>query len=688
MKLYTHVSQLNKVGTVLEKRLKRLGIETVEDMVNYFPFRYEDYSQMNKIKDLIEGQDVTVQGKIELISTKRSPRKRKLVTEAIVTDDTGQLRIVWFGQPYISKTLKVGDMVSFSGKVKTDMFGMQMVSPSYEKVKGDGGTHTARIVPMYPLTSGITHKQMRFLMKQAMKAVDDVSDWVPDPIRDDADIMGLSEALHAIHFPESQEELLHAQRRLKFDELFLLQLRAELVRRSIRRSDAPQIPFHEKETKKFVASLSFELTKDQKVSAWKILQDMEGDSPMNRLLEGDVGSGKTVVAALALYNASLSGHQAVMMAPTEILAKQHFESLKGLLGDNVNIVLLTGSEIGNWKLEIGENTKKARREKVKDFIRSGDAQVIVGTHALLTDNVEFKNLGLVIIDEQHRFGVEQRKTIREKSGDAATMPHFLSMTATPIPRSFALALYGDLDISIIKQMPAGRKPIQTRVVEPKHRSKAYTFIHDQVTLGRQVFVICPLIEENENEKKSVMNEYEKLSKDVFPDLKIDFLHGKMKVADKDETMKKFAAGDTDILVSTSVVEVGVDIPNATVMMIEGAERFGLAQLHQFRGRVGRSDHQSYCFLFTDSDSDKAHERLGLFESTTDGFELAEHDLKLRGPGDVYGTTQSGNMHLKMANLSDHELIELVQRIARDVDFDLFPSLFEKVQAWEESIHLE
>ncbi|MBU0596975.1 ATP-dependent DNA helicase RecG, partial [Patescibacteria group bacterium] len=495
------------------------------------------------------------------------------------------------------------------------------------------------------------------------------------------------------------EELKQAESRIKFGELFVLQLRAEMIRQSIKNYSAPKIKFKESETKDFVKSLSFELTKDQKISAWEILQDMENGEPMNRLVEGDVGSGKTVVAGIAAYNVILNGLQTVIMAPTEILAKQHFETLTKLFGDSVSIALFTRAQYSIFNIQYSSDTKTGQKKELLNKIKNGEAKIVVGTHALLTQDVRFKNLGLVVVDEQHRFGVDQRKTIREKSGDKNTVPHFLSMTATPIPRSFALTLYGDLDLSIIKTMPIGRKAIMTRVVEPRNRSKAYEFIRAQVKQGRQVFVICPLIEEKVEggsrpartgvqEKKSVMQEYEKLSKKIFPDLNIGFLHGKMKSCEKDKAMEQFSNGTINILVSTSVVEVGVDIPNASVMMIEGAERFGLAQLHQFRGRVGRSEHQSYCFLFTDSDTDKVKKRLEFFEKNNDGFKVAEYDLEMRGPGEVYGVTQSGMMNFRLASMKDYDLIKLARKMARDIDFEKYPELKDRVKEWEGAVHLE
>jgi len=704
MKLSHPVSSLKTVGPAFQKRLDRLHIQTAQDLLLYFPFRYEDFRSVVPISQLRDGMQVTIRGKIELIGAKRSPRKRTMITEAIVADASEQVQVVWFGQPYIAKSLKAGDEVYFSGKVKEGRYGVQMVGPTYERA-GDETTHTARLVPMYPLTAGITQKQMRFLTKQAMAAADQLEDWVPDDILEQGDFVPLSDAVRGIHFPVDDTDLAQAEKRMKFDELFVLQLRAEAIRQSIQSHRAPALAFYEGEIRSFVDALPFTLTKAQKVAAWEVFQDTERIEPMNRLLEGDVGSGKTVVAAMALYNTILNGKQAVMMAPTEILAKQHYESIVDLLGEHASVGILTRTEMSNRKLEIVGKTKKAQKEFFLSTIQDGTQQIIVGTHALLSESVAFRDLGLVIVDEQHRFGVAQRKTIREKSGDADTVPHFLSMTATPIPRSFALALYGDLDISVIDEMPAGRKPVKTRVVDAHNRDKAYGFIREQVGRGRQVFVVCSLIEKKDtnnkeqtnsnfqfpiskNEKKSVLAEYEELSKHVFPDLRVGYVHGKLKAVEKDETMKKFAAGEIDILVSTSVVEVGVNIPNASVMMIEGAESFGLAQLHQFRGRVGRSEHQSYCFLFTESDSEKVGERLAFFETHTDGFKVAEYDLEMRGPGEVYGTSQSGMGQLRFATLQDAETIKLARECAKGIDFETYPELREKVREWEEGVHLE
>ncbi|MBI4993309.1 MAG: ATP-dependent DNA helicase RecG [Candidatus Magasanikbacteria bacterium] len=729
MDLLTPVSQLNRVGKTLEKRLRHLGIETVKDLLFYFPFRYEDYSQVVLIKDLREGMQVSVRGKVELIASKRSPRKRTIITEAVVADETGQLRAVWFGQPFIAKILKTGDAVYLSGKVTSDFFGAQMAGPAYERVKTTSSettsplapllckergivdtTHTARIVPMYSVTNGITNKQLRFLLSQAMRAVGQIKEWLAEDLRDRAEVMGLAEAIKAIHFPESQDDLKHAERRLKFDELFILQLRGEMIRQAIKKSIAPKIEFKEKETKKFVDSLPFKLTKKQKIAAWEILRDLEKGEPMNRLLEGDVGSGKTVVAAMAMYNAALNGFQTALMCPTEILARQHFETLLEVLGDKVNIALLTSSQFLIHLISNSPN--KISKKKIIEKIGNGEINIIVGTQALLTENVEFKNLGLVIVDEQHRFGVEQRKVLRGKmrvgeqdlsltlssAEEREQVPHFLSMTATPIPRSFALIVFGDLDLSIIDEMPPGRKPVKTRLVEPRHREKAYQFIREQVKQGRQAFVICPLIDvvttdnrlqtTGTDDRKTVMAEYEKLKSKIFSDLKIGFLHGKLKSAEKQATMEQFHKGTINLLVSTSVIEVGVNVPNASVMMIEGAEKFGLAQLHQFRGRVCRSTHQSYCFLFTDSDSPKVAARLKFFEQHTSGFKVAEYDLENRGPGEVYGTAQSGMENFRLATMKDGQLIKLARDLARGINFQKYSALRDKVVEWEGRVHLE
>lgn len=694
MDLATPISELSRVGKTSAKRLEYLGIKTAGDLLYYFPFRYEDYRTLLPIAQLRAGELVTICGQVELIANKKSFKSRKTITEALVSDKSGSVRIVWFNQPYIVKNIQVGDVLFLSGKAQADMLGPKLVSPVYEKFSKEKTTHTARMVPIYPTTYGLTQKQIRFLISQVIELVNKTKEWLPAEILEQADLTPFAGALRGIHFPADDNDLKLSTDRLKFDELFLIQLKAELARQEKATLQAPSIIFKEDKIKEFVASLPFTLTKPQKVSAWEILQDIAKTQPMNRLVSGDVGSGKTVVAAIAIYDVFLNGYQAVVMAPTEILAQQHYQSLQKLFSKlNIRVGLLTGSQ-----------APKIKKETTAE-INSGKIDIIVGTHALLSENVSFRKLGLVVVDEQHRFGVEQRKLIKQKGLGT----HFLSMTATPIPRSLALMIYGDLDVSVINEMPLGRKKIITKIVEPAKRDKAYTFIREQVKQGRQAFVICPLIEldeeklqisnykfqinskiQNSNDKKTVMAEYEKLSKITFPDLQVGYLHGKLKPTEKEAAMANFKNGKIDLLVTTSVIEVGVDIPNASVMMIEGAESFGLAQLHQFRGRVGRSTHQSYCLLFTNSNSTKAKERLNYFEQTNDGFKLAEKDLGMRGPGEVYGTEQSGEMNLRLAKLTDRELIKKAREAAKTIVLNLerYPEVLSRVKDWENRVHLE
>lgn len=706
--LKTDITKINRVGAATAKRLKKIGVETINDLLFYFPFRYDDFSQITPIDKLEAGMSANIVGQIELIQNKRSPIKRINITEALVSDGSETIKIIWFNQPFIDRNLRVGDRVSLAGKVEEDYGSFIMKSPVYEKVnltpslsfagKGGAAIHTQGLVPNYHLTANVTHKQVRFLIKQVIDLAAQITDWLPVKIKNNLKLLNIDEAIKKIHFPKNQKDIDEAKRRLGFNELFLVQLQSQLTRADISRSIAEPIKFLETETKKFVGSLPFKLTGAQKKAGWEILRDLEKDKPMARLLEGDVGSGKTVVACLAILNAVLNKKQAVLMAPTEILAKQHFDSLCKMFAEwDIRIGLVTRSEkkvnleFGNENFEF-DKKKKNKIHYTLYIIHNSD--IIIGTHALIQENILFNNLGLAIIDEQHRFGVEQRKMLVEKSGNKKISPHFLSMTATPIPRSLALALYGDLDISIINEMPIGRKKIITQVVPEVKRILAYQFIRNQIKEGRQVFVICPLIDLSDKlGVKSVKDEFEKLDKIIFYDLKIGMLHGRMKPKEKEETMREFLDGKIKILVSTSVVEVGVDIPNASIMMIEGADRFGLAQLHQFRGRVGRSDHQSYCFLFTDSDSPKTLSRLQALVDCSDGFALAKMDLKFRGPGEVYSTMQKGFPELKIASLFDYELMKLAKDeaeklIERDESLESWAELKNEVGEWERKVHLE
>jgi len=659
---------LNRVGKTLSRRLKKINLETTLDLIYYFPSRYEDYSQITKIVDLQPEQQTTIKGKIDIIHSHRSWRQRMMITELVLRDDSEGIKIIWFNQPYIAKILKPGDEIFISGKVSADELGLCFKNPIYELAKAHT-THTARIIPIYPLTEGITQKQIRFLASQIVEQAADLVDWLPNKIISQNKLLSLSQALRQIHFPDNWLLLREAQHRLSFDEIFTVQLFNLQLKKNLETKKAKAIKFSESQIKSLVQSLPFTLTTAQKKCAWTIIQDLEKNKPMNRLLEGDVGSGKTVIAALAMYNTALSGNSAVLMAPTEILARQHYQTLEKIIGKN-SISLLT------------RTTKKI----------VPDQKIIVGTQAVIQKKVSFADLALVVIDEQHRFGVGQRKILQEKSTNSNIIPHLLSMTATPIPRTLALALYGDLDLSILNEMPLGRKKIITKIVAENNRTKAYEFIEKKIQAGDQVFVICPLIMDSDKlGVKSVETEYTKLHETIFPHLKIAKLHGKLKSNAKEQIMRDFLDKKYDLLITTSVIEVGVDVPNATIMMIEGSNRFGLSQLHQFRGRVGRSDKQSYCFLFTDSTATKTKQRLEAVVKSQDGFKLAEEDLKLRGAGAIYGMEQSGFMSsFKIANLSDHILIATARKAAQEImpDFEKYPLLRKKIEKFTTQIHLE
>ncbi|OGY41778.1 MAG: ATP-dependent DNA helicase RecG [Candidatus Buchananbacteria bacterium RBG_13_36_9] len=685
--LETPIENLTRVGKATSGRLRRLGLNTVNDLLYYFPFRYEDYSQVVVIKDLLPSQTVTIKGKIVLIENRRSHRKRMTITEALIEDDTGSIKVVWFNQPFLIKYLKSGDEIFIAGTTEINNLSLQFTSPAYEKITGGDSLNTAKIVPVYSLTSNLTQKQLRFLIKVALESVNMIKEWLPLEIIKKNNLANFNFALTQIHFPNDFKVLGQARLRLKFNELFLIALQNQFLRKFLMQNPAPAIKFQEEKIKEFVSTLPYLLTADQKKAAWQILLDLDKETPMNRLLEGDVGSGKTIVAALAILNVALNGYQAVLMAPTEILARQHYNSLLNFFKDfKIKIALLTHSE------KIVNHAENLSKKEVLEQIKNGEINLIIGTHALIQDEVEYKKLGLIIVDEQHRFGVEQRKKLKQKN-KGQKLPHFLSMTATPIPRSLALILYGDLDLSIIKEMPKGRKKIITKLIPENSRWQAYQFIREEIKKGRQVFVICPLIDPSDKlGVKSVTEEFKKLDKEVFPDLKIGLLHGKLKAKEKEVIMRDFKANKIKILVSTSVIEVGIDIPNATIMMIEGADRFGLAQLHQFRGRVGRGEHQSYCFLFTDNFNDKTQERLQALVNSSDGFALAEYDLKFRGPGEVYGTRQSGLPDLKIASLNDLELINLTKKEAQEFleknNLADFPLLQNKLEQAQINTHLE
>lgn len=693
----TPISQLTSVGKTIAGRLESLDIKTAGDLLYHFPFRHEDFGQRIAIASLKPGPAVSLSGTIDLIQNRRSKNRRLYVTEALISDDSGQLKVIWFNQPFLAKTLKPGDYVALAGKLESQYGQLTLLSPSYEKrVAADNDSETAGLVSVYPSTSGITQKQLRFLIRQILPLAKSAKDWLPEESRQRLKLLTLEKALMNIHFPASALDLEQARIRLGFDELLLRQLKARLAKRALASLPARPLKFFGDEIRNLIASLPFALTQDQKKSAWEILQDLQKSQPMARLLEGDVGSGKTLVAALALFNTALNGQQGALMAPTEILAHQHYQSFIKLLKDfPIKIALLTNSrQQANFSVKTEKKSSKDSKKQLVAALQS-EADILIGTQALIQDNIRLPRLALAIVDEQHRFGVRQRKRLGT-SQEAA--PHFLSMTATPIPRSLALALYGDLDVSIIKEKPANRQAIITSLINAGNREATYSFIREQIQAGRQAFVVCPLIDESDNlGVKSATVEKEKLDNEIFPELKVGLLHGRLKAAEKEAVMAEFLNNKIQILVATAVVEVGVDVPNASIIIIEGAARFGLAQLHQFRGRVGRGEHQSYCFLSPGegpaASNPKTLERLRALTKYQDGFALASIDLKLRGGGDSYGTSQSGFPELKIASLFDYALVKSAQEEADrllgiDSELKRFPELKKALTGWEEALHLE
>ncbi len=643
--LNNKIKDLSGVSKILAGKLKFLQIETVKDLIFYFPFRYESYENTN-ISDLKAGTMVNIFGTVELISAKKTRYNRKNIVEALVSDNTGSVKILWFNQPWLTKNIKAGQELFFSGKIIGDNSDCYLSCPNYSFSKNfENG-----LLPIYSLTSGLNQKHIRSLVKEVIKSFE-ITDHLSTKIIQEEGFLNLKEAIVNIHYPVSEEKLKKAKERISFDEIYLMQFASELIKNELSNKKASPITFDEKKSKDFISSLGFNLTIDQKKATWEIIKDLGKEIPMNRMLEGDVGSGKTIVAFIAVLNAYLSSLQTVLMVPTEVLAKQHYESARKIFKkEKINIAILARS----FK---SINGKDVKENDLIELIKKGKVNFIIGTHAVIQEKIQFLNLGLVIVDEQHRFGVEQRKLLKEKNLNRKT-PHFLSMTATPIPRSLALICYGDLDLSIIKQMPSGRRQIITKVVPSEKRRLAYEFIKKQIVNGRQVFIICPLVDPSDFlGVKSVKEEYEKLDKTIFPELLVGLLHGKMKAEEKEKIMREFIENKIKILVSTSVIEVGIDVPNANVMMIEGSERFGLAQLHQFRGRVGRGMHQSYCFLFSDKNDEQVIRRLNYMASCNDGFKLANYDLETRGGGSIYSTKQSGFVDFKIADINDIDLIK-------------------------------
>jgi ATP-dependent DNA helicase RecG len=670
--LDSSITVIKGITPTVAKKFAKLNVRTLGDLLYFFPRRYVDYSRRIPISELIEGEEQTIIGTIWQARVATLGNRRG--TEAIVGDKTGTIRVVWFNQPYLAKSFRTNARIVISGTVSEFKGNKVFESPEWELLKDKELIHTGRLVPVYPLTQGLYPRQVRKWAKETVDGyVWQLNDFLPSEIKTRCQLLDLSSAITQIHYPDDQTMAERARGRLSFDELFLLQL-GVLAKKRDWKEGQPGNAFHidQEVISRFLQCLPFTLTQAQERVLKEILTDLKQAKAMSRLLQGEVGSGKTVIATLALLIAAANGYQGALMAPTEVLAEQHYTNICGYLSQvgtqepvsepgEGTIRCYTGflSRPLTIALLIG-SLSSSEKERLHDRIEEGKVDIIIGTHALIQKEVEFKKLGLAVIDEQHRFGVLQRSALRQKGFN----PHVLVMTATPIPRTMALTLYGDLDLSAIDELPPGRQVVKTKCLESQDREKAYSFLHRQVSNGRQAFIICPLIEESEVlEAKAAKTEYERLSREVFPGLKLGLLHGQMPGNEKEEVMRHFRAGELDILVSTSVVEVGIDVPRASVMMVEGAERFGLSQLHQFRGRVGRDKEQGYCLLIPEKLSPEARERLHLMEKVHNGFALAEKDLELRGPGEFFGTHQSGLPDLKLAKLTDLHSLELARQEA-------------------------
>lgn len=649
--LNENIQFVKGIGPKKAEKMARLGIFTVKDALYYFPRQFEDRSRQKKIFQLEEGEKTGVRVKIDRINSVN--RRGLRITEFYVSDDTGKAKLVFFNKAYLRNTFRVGDIVKAFGSVKKNLGPLTELHNceiEYDKIDKNTGI----IVPVYSLTAGVGNKEVMGMIRNIFESSDiSIDEYLPKWIVDKYNLCGVDFAIRNMHFPEKKENVKIAMYRLIFEELLFLQLGLFAVKGNNKVGKGIKFKRHEC-MDKIEENMPFRLTRAQQKAYDDIMDDMTSDRIMNRLVQGDVGSGKTVVAQLALANCVLNGYQGAYMAPTEILAKQHLESFKEFFDNTgIRVEILTGS-----------STKKEAREILED-LASGQIDILIGTHALIEGRVDFANLGLVITDEQHRFGVNQRGRLTSKSEN----PDVLVMTATPIPRTLALILYGDLDISIIDELPPGRKPIETLAIEKRKRESHYmSKVRSEIEKGRQVYVVCPLVEESETlDLKSASEVYDELRGDFFKDLRVGLLHGKMKASEKDQVMEAFKNHELDILVSTTVIEVGVNVPNASLMIIENAERFGLAQLHQLRGRVGRGSEKSYCTLIYGSKTEICRHRMAIMEETNDGFKISEKDLELRGPGDFFGTRQHGLPELRVANLFKHiKILRLVQKEAREI----------------------
>ncbi len=719
MNLSDSLEKTFRIQTTQKEALKRLGIETVRDLLYYFPTRYSDIGEIKMIADLESGEVATVYGVVSGLKTKKSFRTKVPMAEGYIEDTSGRMKITWFNQAFLAKVLHEGQKVSLTGKVTSGKYGLSMSNPEVNKTSFDAAdVHNTLFkekediseqirYPIYRETKGITSKWIFHTIQKIFGSgiVKDIPDYIPEDILKKYNLPTLSSSLIWIHSPRKEKDALSARKRFAFEEVFFIQLSKASDKKENEDKQSYKISVDKKNHEEFMKRLGFELTESQVKAVATIFEDIKKDKPMSRLLEGDVGSGKTAVAA-SIANAVITNRpaqqnfgnlQAAIMAPTEILATQHFESFVKLFkGSPIQIGLLTGTGAKKFPAKVGPDpwTNISKAQLLK-WVKNGEIPILIGTHALIYKSVQFKDLALAIVDEQHRFGTKQRAKLSQKENFA---PHYLSMTATPIPRTLALTIYGDLDLTLLDGMPPGRKPVKTELIPPDKRDETYDFIKTEMKEGRQLYVICPRINEPDPDKenalqmKSVKEEAKRLKDKIFPDKKIDILHSKMTKTEKEKVMEKFAKHETDILVATSVVEVGVNVPNATMIIIEGAERFGLAQLHQLRGRVVRSSHQAYCFVFTDTNSAKSLERLKALKTAKNGFELSELDLSLRGSGDLAGAKQWGISDLGMEAIKNIKMVEAAREEAkRIIEKNLlknYATLQKEFETRDRKIHFE